>query len=376
VATALSVVGLVAVVAGLTSLLAGRAAYIHVGGLLATCMAGNVWMRIIPGQRRMLAEIAAGREPDPDFTRRTQARSIHNGYLQFPVIFVMISNHYPTTYGHPHNAIVLLLIMVVGACARQILFDAGRSHPAVFGTTFASVVPLFLLTAPLEFRPPPPPPVAGSQPIDPTSTGRIVGTVHLDGTPPPPKQLVLTGCTTSGPVFDDSVVAADGRLANTFVWVREGAEPWAVPPPPTTEVVVDQVGCMYTPKVIGVRAGQPVTFVNDDPVIHNVRTVASVNKPTNDVMTTLAERLTHTFSRPEVMIEARCDVHPWMVAQVGVVAHPWFAVSGADGSFVLEGVPAGRYVVEAVHQVYGRKTAEVVVAAKQDASAEFRFRGP
>jgi uncharacterized membrane protein/plastocyanin len=378
VAAGLSLVSLVALVAALTHTLAGRAAYIHVGGVLATCMAANVWMRIIPGQRKMLAEIAAGREPDPELTRRTQWRSVSNGYMQFPVIFVMISNHYPATYGHPHNAVVLLLVMALGAAIRQLLFDAGKSPPAVYAGVAATVVPLAVLTAPFDWPAAEPatatPSAVIGEAIDPAQTGEIRGTVRLDGAPPPPRELVLSGCLTDGPVWDDAVVVADGKLANALVWIRQGAERWQAPPPPADEVVVDQKGCMYAPKVVGVRAGQPVAFLNSDDVVHNVRTVPSANPATNDVMPARDLRAVRTFKRPEVAIQTKCDVHPWMTAHVGVFDHPWFAVTAADGSFALRGVPAGTYELDAWHEVYGRSTQTITVAAGAASEAAFAFR--
>ena len=103
---------------GLCQVLNPRAAYLHVGALLATCMTFNVWRVIIPGQRRMFAQMAAGEEVDPTPGIRAKERSVHNNYLTLPVVFVMISNHFPSTYGHRYNWLVLIALIVTGVGIR------------------------------------------------------------------------------------------------------------------------------------------------------------------------------------------------------------------------------------------------------------------
>jgi hypothetical protein len=138
-------------------------------------------------------------------------------------------------------------------------------------------------------------------------------------------------------------------------------------------VVVDQRACNYEPHVLGVRVGQQVTFVNSDPLLHNVHALAAKNEGFNDSLPTAGARLVKRFTRPEVMVRMRCDVHPWMFAYVAVVPHPFFAVTGAGGEFALEGVPPGEYVVEAWHETLGTRTQKVAVAPKGEARADFSF---
>jgi uncharacterized membrane protein/plastocyanin len=360
VAAAISVLGLIGITTLLTSTLSGRAAFIHVGGLLGTCMALNVWMRIMPGQRRMLAGLDAGKPLDEDLAARTAARSTHNGYMQFPVIFVMISNHYPALYGHPHNAVALLLMFVVGAGTRQILYDGRKTHPVVLAAIATAALVLAGLTVP---RPAVDEPVAVAPPstgIAPTAIFDVAGQVLLEGPPPTPKELTLTGCAT-GTAIDDAVKVGDGGgLANVLVWVSGGLDPkYAVPPAPTAEVTLDQHGCVYVPRVVGVQVGQPVVFVNSDPVLHNVRTVTTENTAFNELMPEQNQRITRTFRRPEVAIEARCDVHPWMTSHIGVFANPYFAVTDERGEFVIHGLPPGDYTVATWHEVYGNREEHV-----------------
>jgi uncharacterized membrane protein len=100
---------------GLTRLLSGRAAYIHVGAMLGTIMAGNVWLRILPAQRQMIAAAQEGKKPDLTLAARAKLRSKHNTYMAVPVVFIMVSNHFPTaTYGHRYNWAVLAVLVLVG----------------------------------------------------------------------------------------------------------------------------------------------------------------------------------------------------------------------------------------------------------------------
>lgn len=380
-AGALTVALIVGAILLYTRFLSHRAAYIHVGALLGTIMVANVWMRILPNTRRMLAALERGEEPDLGRGAIGKERSLHNGYMHFPVIFIMISNHFPSTYGHEQSWLILIALMALGAAMRQVLYDGlRRTHVAVKLVLAASVALLVYLTLPS--RPDagakvmePAQPSAG-KPIDPATTGTIRGEILFQGQAPAARELTLLGgCEnlTRTPPIDDSVVVKDGKLANVFVWIREGHEPWAIPPAPTTEVVVDQHACIYSPHVVGVRVGQPITFVNSDPLFHNVRSVAQANEAFNLYMAARNERITRTFKRPEIMIQTRCDVHPWMRSYIGVVPHPWFAVTGSDGAFVLQGVPPGQYVVEAWHEVFGKQSQTVTVGPAAETSLGFSF---
>lgn len=104
---------------GLEKVFSDRAAYLHIGALIGTCMAGNVFRVIMPGQRAMVTAISKGESPDPKYAIASKLRSVHNNYLTLPVIFLMISNHYPMTYGHPQAWAVLLAIVVISAWARH-----------------------------------------------------------------------------------------------------------------------------------------------------------------------------------------------------------------------------------------------------------------
>jgi uncharacterized membrane protein len=118
-ASGLSWLLLVALIFLLTQFFAGRAAYMHVGAILGTLMVSNVWMRIIPAQRQMIAATAAGTNRDWELARRAKLRSIHNNYMTFPVVFIMIGNHFPQTYGNDHNAVVLIALILASVLVRH-----------------------------------------------------------------------------------------------------------------------------------------------------------------------------------------------------------------------------------------------------------------
>ena len=127
IATTISLVLLTAVTIAACRLLSGRAAYMQVGALLGTLMVANVWMRILPAQQAMIDATKAGRQPDFTLGERAKRRSVHNSYMTFPLLFIMLSNHYPRTYASPLNWLVLLLLFVAGAAARHVMIGRGSS---------------------------------------------------------------------------------------------------------------------------------------------------------------------------------------------------------------------------------------------------------
>ncbi|HUQ84101.1 MAG TPA: urate hydroxylase PuuD [Gemmatimonadaceae bacterium] len=147
----LSIAALIAIVYGLTGLLSGRAAFLHVGGLLATIMAGNVAMTIMPSQRVLVDAVTAGRAPDPAVAARAKTRSIHNNYLTFPVIVLMLSNHFPGVYGHSLSWVLLLVLIAIGATVRHLLnirYTFARWVPALGLTIAAGFLVLLIVGRP------------------------------------------------------------------------------------------------------------------------------------------------------------------------------------------------------------------------------------
>ncbi len=167
----------------------------------------------------------------------------------------------------------------------------------------------------------------------------------------------------------------DSKLQNAFVWVKEGLEGYAYEPS-SEEVVVDQRGCIYEPRVVGVQVKQPLTFVNSDTTNHNVHTVPKKNRGTNFSMPKQGMRTTKTFKKQEVMVKTKCDVHPWMGAWIGVVRHSGFAVSSADGTYEITGLPPGDYLLEVWHEKLGDSTQRVTLSPSGEVTVDFSFQAP
>ena len=249
-------------------------------------------------------------------------------------------------------------------------------------TMWAFVSALILVTAAAcgggEAPAPAPPAAAPPAAIDPATVGNITGTIMLEGEPPAAETIRMNSdpkCVTEA--GDDTqteyYVASDsGSLANVFVYVKEGLEGHSFPPAAET-VVLSQDGCRYRPHVFGVRVGQTVQIVNDDATLHNIHATPSANEEFN--MGQPVEGMTNdrTFDTAEVMVPFQCDVHGWMNAYVGVVDHPFFGVTGADGAFDLSGLPPGDYVVEAWHEELGTQTQNVTVGEGATAELSFTF---
>jgi uncharacterized membrane protein len=155
-AMGLSLVGLAGAVWGLTHLLSGRAAFIHVGALIGTCMAGNVFAHIIPSQRKLVAATKAGKPQNPEDSKHAKQRSIHNNYLTFPLLFTMLSNHFSSITGSVANWQLLAVFIVGGALSRHwlnIRFSFGSWIPALTATlvgTFAAVAFILARNVPLQ----------------------------------------------------------------------------------------------------------------------------------------------------------------------------------------------------------------------------------
>ncbi len=157
---ALSMIVFILVVAaawGYAQVFSARAAYVHVGALMGTVMVWNVFFHIIPGQKQMVAEIRAGKSPDPRPGIVGKQRSVHNTYFTLPVLFIMISNHYPMTYGHRHGWAVLAAIMLAGALIRQyfVLRHVGKNAIALPAVAAVLLAGLIVTLAPVS--PPPSP---------------------------------------------------------------------------------------------------------------------------------------------------------------------------------------------------------------------------
>jgi hypothetical protein len=221
-------------------------------------------------------------------------------------------------------------------------------------------------------------PAATAAPVDAATAGNINGKVSLEGTPPAADNIQMAAdpnCAKlhSSPVKTEFVVVGDGgTLGNVFVYVKKGLESRTFPTP-TEPVVLDQHGCQYVPHVMGIQVGQPLQVLNSDETLHNIHAMPKNNKEFNIGQPVKGLKTDKTFDKVEVMVPFKCDVHKWMNSYAGVLEHPFFAVTAADGAFSLEGLPPGDYVVEAWHERFGTKEMNVTVAEKATAEANFTF---
>ncbi len=222
-------------------------------------------------------------------------------------------------------------------------------------------------------------PAAQLTQIDPATAGTIEGTVHLSGKVPERIEIDMAqdpACNISSDAknLTEGIVAAGGKLANVYVYVKDGLGN-TIYAAPSTPAVLDQKGCRYVPHVLAAMAGQAVEFRNSDPTMHNVHmqpTVGGnqqfdVSQPPNGGTTR------HTFTQPERMIPVRCNNHPWMQAFLNIAPNPFFAVTDANGHFTIPGLPPGTYTLVADQEQLGQQQATVTVATHGTAKTDFTF---
>ncbi len=237
----------------------------------------------------------------------------------------------------------------------------------LYATTLLTAV--FLIAAHIE-------PVSAQ-----VAVGTIRGHVRLKGRAPAnaiirmgadPRCAAAARARGERPVQQLVLRAADGGLANVFVDVQ-GAFP--ATPVPTAPIQINQQGCVFTPRVIGARAGQTLQVRNGDMTVHNVHSLSSKGNDFNTSQPVTGMTSRFALRNAEMMLRLKCDIHSWMVAYVGIVTHPYFAVSDAAGSFQIENVPAGVYAIRAWHERYGPVTHTVQIRAGAVATVEFGYEG-
>jgi plastocyanin len=220
----------------------------------------------------------------------------------------------------------------------------------------------------------------GGQKVDPATTGEVKGVASLDGVAPKNEPIKMNAdpvCMRENktPQTQETYeVAADGKsLANVFVYVKDGLGNYTFDTP-TTPATIDQKECRYHPHVFGMRVGQPLEIVNSDPTLHNIHAMPKANQEFNNGQPIQGMKMSHTFTAQEIMVPFKCDVHGWMNAYVGVVNHPYFAVTDKDGKFDLKDLPPGTYTLEAWHEKLGAQTASVTIGAKESKDVTFTFK--
>src|SRR6266568_3082095 len=213
------------------------------------------------------------------------------------------------------------------------------------------------------------------------AVGEISGRIVFEGTPPALEKMDMSRdpvCVAQhkDPVYmEDGKVGTGGTLPDVFVYVKSGAEHLKFPAP-SSPVKLDQVGCVYTPHVLGVMVGQTLEIFSNDPTTHNVHLLPKINPEWNQSQTPGASPLKKRFPHPEIMISVECNRHPWMWAYIGVTSNPFFAVTGEDGKFVIRKVPPGEYTLAAWTATFGTQDQKVTVQANQTVTSNFVFKSP
>ena len=210
--------------------------------------------------------------------------------------------------------------------------------------------------------------------------GSITGKITYDGNVPKLRPYDMNAdpdCAkkhSGGKAANQMLVLGDGNaLANIFVQIKN--PPAGDHSAPSNAVEVDQDGCIYVPRVVGVMAGQTLRFKNSDGILHNVHGLPKANREFNIGMPPSLQTSDVTLNKPEPIFKVKCDVHPWMNSYVAVMTHPYFAVTGMDGTFEISDVPDGTYEIEAWHEKLPAMTGKATVSGGS-ATVDFTFAPP
>ena len=247
--------------------------------------------------------------------------------------------------------------------------------------TIASIIPLVLLLADCGGSTPQQAQTSVALPeahVDQATAGTISGRVLFQGSVPVMPVIDMSSNPScerqhSAPVKAQTfVLNKNGTLRNAFVWIKDGlpAARWT---PPAEPVKLTQSGCIYEPHVVGIMVNQPLEILNDDPVNHNVHAESQVNPAWNISEPPKDEPKFRKFASAEVLFPMTCSVHPWMRSFIGVSPHPFFAVTGDDGSFTLRGVPPGTYTIEVVQEKLGKKEGKLTLASGGNSTIDFLY---
>jgi plastocyanin len=223
----------------------------------------------------------------------------------------------------------------------------------------------------------PPVAAAAAPAAEPQEAGAtLTGNVKIKGEIPKPRKISSNAdpkCAAlhgAGGIFSEEVVVdAAGNAAWGLVYVKEGLgdQKFTVP---KTPIIVEQKGCRFQPHVTGVMVGQDLMFRNQDPLMHIVHVNPRTNKEFGFSQAKIGEERAKQFTAKET-IRLFCDVHPWMVAWIVVLEHPFWAVTGPDGKYKIKDLPPGKYTIEVWHESYKAVTQEIEVKGKEAKKADF-----
>lgn len=207
-------------------------------------------------------------------------------------------------------------------------------------------------------------------------TAVIEGKVTFEGQRPVAKTLNMSGdavcaSTGAGAIDQSKEIAADGSVPHVFVYIKQGIN--QTYPVPTEPVLLDQKGCTYVPHVFGIQVGQTLIIRNSDPTPHNIHSLPTKQGGFNLSQPAQGMKSNQTFTREEIMVKIKCDVHGWMSSHAGVLKHPFFAVTDSMGKYSIPKLPAGEYTVEIWHETFQRQTKKVTVKEGETVTLDFVY---
>ena len=204
--------------------------------------------------------------------------------------------------------------------------------------------------------------------------GDIVGKVKYAGTAPTPAKIQVTKdqavCGKAEHIDESLLVGADKGVKNVVVNIADPKDGKKYTP--AAKPTLDQNGCKFVPHVDIVPAGQEVTVVNSDGILHNIHTFPKNNPPFNKAQPKFKKEMPATFEKPDI-IQIKCDVHSWMAGWIVVAGHAYYALTDASGNFKIEGVPAGTYTLEYWHEKLGKQTKSITVPATGPVTADLEY---
>lgn len=208
--------------------------------------------------------------------------------------------------------------------------------------------------------------------------GSISGKVSYEGAAPELKKIDMSGdancAAAGGDKTADDVVVTDGKLANVFVYLKGGVTDKNRFETPSEPVVLDQQGCRYHPRVFGIQVNQTFKVTNSDKTTHNIHPSPKTNPEWNKMQAQGSPAIEEKFGRPETLIPVKCNQHPWMKANIGVLSHPFFAVTAKDGTYTIKDVPPGTYTLVFWHEVKGEQTQQVTVGNKETKTQDMTYK--
>ena len=214
--------------------------------------------------------------------------------------------------------------------------------------------------------------------------GTVKGKVVVDGAVPALPMLLAKGQATKDAVCADNgvpnetvVADASGGLANVFIYLKKAPAGVEVPAAPADKIVFDQKGCIFVPHTFIARVGQTINITNSDPVAHNVHTFSNTKSLNSAIQGNDTKGTDLVYDKSETLpIKTVCDFHAWMDSYHLVVDHPWAAMTGPDGSFEIQGVPAGKMEFVVWHEKVGYVERALKIEVTPDQAVDVPVKVP